>query len=233
MQRRLVLLSALCACAWVLSCSGKDATSSPVTAESQVAAAAAGPGAVQLRFGAPVTLPLYCPQAKCKFGGSVGADSFFGFDGEAASSNIIGSVNRSVVWSSDSGASFAVLPSTVAKEGLADSAVGPGLAVDVGGGAARTIGGATINRTLHPDVAVGNRVSQWNVTAASHAPGPGWWRSAAEPKWAIKRTVVTEDVRWLLPFSDICTFSDYSAAPVEVASSWLKTVRIAHQPYTV
>ena len=146
MQQRLVLLPAVCVGAWALSCSGEDTGSAAAAAR----AAAGSDGAVRLRFGAPVTLPLYCPQAKCKFGGSVGADSFFGLGGDVASSNIIGSVNRSVVWSSDSGASFVVLPSTVAKEGLASSAVGPGLAVAVGHGAVRTIGGATSNRTLHP-----------------------------------------------------------------------------------
>ena len=215
-------------CAWVMSCSGEATAASSLTA-----VRAGGPG-VRLRFGAPVTLPLFCPQTVCKFGGSVGADSFFGF-GFAASSNILGSVNRTAVWSSDSGASFVVLPSTVANEGLAGSVVGPGLTVDAGQGAVRTIGGASMNHTLHPKVAVGHRVSLWNVTSASHAAGSGWWRSAAEPKWAIKRTVVNENVRWLLPFSDICTFSDYSAAPVVLGGVWLKTVRASHiaSPATV
>lgn len=177
---------------------------------------------VQLSFGAPVVMPLYCPQAKCKFGGSVGADSFFGFGGSSLG-NVLGSVNRSVVWSSDSGATFTVLPSAVAKEGLANSAVGPGLSYHDGPGVG-TIGGATMNKTSHPSTAIGHGVTQWNVTSVTPSPGAGWWRSKGEPKWAIRRTVVGADISWQLPFDNICTFSDYSGKPVHVGGVWLKTV---------
>lgn len=35
----------------------------------------------KLTFSAPTTLPLFCPQSVCKYGGSVGADTFVSFTG--------------------------------------------------------------------------------------------------------------------------------------------------------
>ena len=178
--------------------------------------------ALELTFGTPVVMPLSCPQAKCKFGGSVGADSFLGF-GASSLGNVLGSVNKRVVWSSDSGATFVVLPSAVAKEGLANSAVGPGLSYHDGPGVGTT-GVATMNQTSHPSTAIGHSTSQWNVTSVTPSPGAGWWRAKGDPEWAIKRTVVPAEISWQLPFGDICTFSDYSGTPVHARGVWLKTV---------
>jgi hypothetical protein len=85
-------------------------------------------------------------------------------------------------------------------------------------------------------------VSRWNVTAtnAGAPPPTGWWRpnaarsrSSAPPdlphqavRWSIRRTVVTANITWRLPFDNICTFSDYSGAPIHAGGTWLKTVVI-------
>ena len=169
-----------------------------------------------LEFGAPVKMPLFCPQHICKYGGSTAADSFHSFAG-TATGNVIGSVNRSVVWSSDSGASFSVLPGGISKEGLAQSAVGPGLPY-VNGSELYTVGGATLNQSLHPGVAVGSKRSVWSASES---------QPAQLATWKLHRTVLEENLTWILPphLIDICLLSEYSGQPIEVGGGvWVKTV---------
>ena len=172
-----------------------------------------GVAVVSVRFGPPAAMPVVCPQSKCRFGGSTAADDFTAFVGRGSSAVVLGTANRSVVLSTDSGLSFALLPAAVAKEGLANSAVGPGTPFPCGDAAVCTVGDARLNVSLNPRAAVGDRRSVWN---ASRLVTPGGWR--------VERTVIKAGIEWALP-PGLCLYSDYSAPPVYVrGSGWLKTV---------
>ena len=156
--------------------------------------------ATDLRFERPVAMPLYCPKAVCHSGGSTAADSFRAFGGDA-SGNVIGSVNRSVVWSSTSGSTWKVLSGAVAKEGLAKSALGPGLPYACGPGLMCSMGNANINASRPSSLAIGDRRSEWNVT------------KDVRGGWEISRTVLTDNISFALPSEDLCLLSGYSGTP--------------------
>ena len=61
---------------------------------------------VALTFSPPVTLPIFCPQALCRYGGQTAADSFHTF---STVGGVLGVVNRTVVFSGNSGASWETL----------------------------------------------------------------------------------------------------------------------------
>ena len=67
-----------------------------------LAAAAHG----QLQFASPTALPWYCPSAKCRYGGSSLADSFYAWGGDYGK-YVIGSVNTTLALSTDGGRTWA------------------------------------------------------------------------------------------------------------------------------
>ena len=118
-------------------------------------------GTTTLAFSKPTTLPLSCPKHVCKYGGSTGADTVSAFAG--SSGRLIGSVNRTAVYSVDAGASFAVIPPADAKVGLAQSVVGPGVPFQCGTNQLCTTGNAQLNTSNSNRTADGTTVSEWSV----------------------------------------------------------------------
>ena len=122
-------------------------------------------GEGKLEFSKPTTMPLSCPQHLCKYGGSVGADTIVSFsgNGHAASDRLIGSVNRTAVYSVDAGASFRVIPPAAAKSRLAQSTVGPGEPFQCGANQLCTTGNARLNTSISNTTADGDTQSEWMV----------------------------------------------------------------------
>jgi len=162
-----------------------------------------GTASAMLDFAPPVTLPLACPQALCRYGGTTTADSFRALGG-AAAHHLVGVVNRTVVHSADSGATWAPVrgPATV----------GPGVpfALIPGNGSLLSVGNAAINASLLPapiPYATGTTRGRWDVLPGGHA--------AAE---RVAHTFEAASLSWRLPREDLCLFSGYSGTPVAVVA---------------
>jgi hypothetical protein len=163
-----------------------------------------------LRFAPPVAIPVFCPQAICKYGGTTAADGFKALPG---SNTVVGPANKTVVFSTNGGSTFGVLPARAAKEGLAQSVVGPGPLFGCGTAASPrrvcSLGNANINTSsLYNNAAVGDHLSVWDI----------------DTNGTLTREIVKGSIIWDLPQTNLCLFSAYSGRAIRFGGTWLKTI---------
>jgi hypothetical protein len=168
-----------------------------VQSSGQVGGPGSGPALV---FGPPVVLPVFCPQSLCKYGGSTAADDFTAFP-PPHNNVIIGSVNRSVTYSTDNGATFQMMDSASAKINEAKSVIGPGVLFPCGSNSSSlcSLGGTTLDG-IDPSVVNASIVSRWTL--------PSGLKSQDPPRRDVNTTA---DVVWDLPDgSHACQFVGYA-----------------------
>jgi hypothetical protein len=175
-------------------------TAPPLVAAVQSSGQLGGGSGAALVFGPPVVLPVFCPQSLCKYGGSTAADDFTAFP-PPHNNVIIGSVNRSVTYSTDNGATFQMMDSASAKITEAKSVIGPGVLFPCGSNSSSlcSLGGTTLDG-IDPSVVNASIVSRWTL--------PSGLKSQDPPRRDVNTTA---DVVWDLPDgSHACQFVGYA-----------------------